>query len=83
MTNALVRVKETISQVSHGDVRARQLNMEGAFRAESSIVQGKSVVVVDDVCTTASTISSCASALLESGAVLVKGLTFARAGEIK
>ncbi|TET85981.1 MAG: ComF family protein, partial [Anaerolineales bacterium] len=49
-----------------------------------AIVEGKRVIVVDDLYTTGATLSSCAQALLEAGAVEVYGLTVGRAhGDIQ
>jgi len=52
-------------------------NATGAFRAKEAI-NGKRVLLVDDVCTTGATLSSCASALKGGGAAQVWGLTLAR-----
>lgn len=75
---ALRRVKETQSQV---DLSAseRMKNVEDAFVADRQQVNGKSVVVLDDVSTTGATLNSCASALISGGAKAVYALTIARA----
>ena len=72
----LSRVRETQTQVglSYG---SRKQNMAGAFHAES--VKEKSVLLVDDVCTTGATLLSCADALFQAGAGAVGALTLARA----
>ena len=75
---ALQRIRETRSQVGL-DAMARMRNVQGAFLADSAIVEGKRVIVVDDLYTTGATLSSCAQALLEAGAVEVYGLTVGRA----
>jgi len=75
---ALWRVRETLSQVGL-DATARMKNVQGAFSADSAIVEGKRVIVVDDLYTTGATLSSCAQALLQVGAVEVYGLTVGRA----
>lgn len=74
---AVKRIIETLSQV---DLNAREgkQNGENAFRAETRIVNQKSILLVDDVLTAAATKSSCAKALLAAGAERGYGLSFAR-----
>jgi len=78
---ALVRVRATPSQ-GHLSGAARHKNMEGALvvpeQAKKSI-QGKRVLVIDDVMTSGATAEVAAKALLESGASEVFILTLARA----
>jgi predicted amidophosphoribosyltransferase len=50
-------------------------NVVDAFSANSDLVFGHTILIVDDVCTTGSTLSACANALLEAGARQVYGLT--------
>jgi predicted amidophosphoribosyltransferase len=57
----------------------RKLNVDGAFVARSTIVEEKSILVVDDVTTSGSTLDACADALYQAGAKHVYGLTLARA----
>ncbi|MGQ9513252.1 double zinc ribbon domain-containing protein [Thermodesulfitimonas sp.] len=54
---------------------ARQINVTGVFKVvDRKMISGKTVVVVDDVFTTGSTMAAVASALLEGGAHQVFGL---------
>ncbi|MBS1248746.1 MAG: Orotate phosphoribosyltransferase [Chloroflexi bacterium] len=75
---SLKRIRETQSQVNLS-LADRRENVAGAFQAEPEIVSGKSVVVVDDVTTSGSTLDACAAALTDAGARSVYGLTLARA----
>jgi ComF family protein len=75
--NALMRCKETRTQVGLSK-QERQKNVHGAFQAGAG-VNGKNVLVLDDVSTTGSTLSSSADALFSSGARDVYALTVARA----
>ncbi len=75
--NTLVRSKETRSQVGLSKPERRQ-NVRGAFQAGAE-VKGRNILVLDDVSTTGSTLSSSAEALYASGAKKVYALTVARA----
>ena len=75
---ALKRKRETASQVGLSAAERRD-NMQNAFLADALVVRGKTVLVMDDVSTTGSTLSSCADALLQAGANHVFALTVARA----
>lgn len=57
---------------------ARALNVEGAFRAARREVEGKTLLLIDDVFTTGSTLKACADALRTAGAREVRVLTLAR-----
>ncbi|HHY89636.1 MAG TPA: ComF family protein [Chloroflexi bacterium] len=75
---AITRFRETRSQVGLSAAE-RISNLEGAFRADSSLVSGKRVLVIDDVATTGATTHAAAQSLLAAGAVQVYALTLARA----
>jgi predicted amidophosphoribosyltransferase len=53
--------------------------MVDAFQADGDIVDGKNVLVVDDVATSGATLNACARALLDAGAAKVYCFTLARA----
>jgi ComF family protein len=74
----LFRTRETRSQVGLTKAERRD-NVHGAFGARPSSVDGRKVLLVDDVATTGSTLSSCAEALYASGARDVFAITVARA----
>lgn len=75
--NELTRRRETRSQVGLSK-QARRENVREAFVAGMR-VKGKTVLVVDDVATTGSTLSSGADAFFSSGVKDVYALTVARA----
>lgn len=78
LINGLVRVRYTKPQVGL-DAEERKRNVEGAFLCADPALIGKSVMVVDDVCTTGATLEACGAALKEAGAKHVYGFTLARA----
>jgi competence protein ComFC len=62
------------------DRRARQLTVENAFEVtRPNLVEGKIILLVDDVFTSGATTSTCAKALKKKGADKVYVLTIARA----
>ena len=75
---ALWKARETRSQVGLS-VSKRRENVHNAYQADPKVVKHKSVVLMDDVATTGSTILSCTDALLSAGAKDVYAITIARA----
>lgn len=78
--DALRRVRPTAHQI--GLSRAeRASNVQGAFQVpavSASEVQGRCIVLVDDVLTSGATVDACARALLRAKAAQVDVLVFAR-----
>lgn len=73
----LVRIRATPPQV--GLTAAQRLaNVEGAFRYRGPSLAGRSVCLIDDLCTTGATLEACASALREAGATSIWAYTLAR-----
>jgi ComF family protein len=76
--NGLVRIRETESQVGL-NYKDRLENVKDAFQANSRLISGKNILLIDDVATTGSTLSSCTQALKAGGASTVYAITLARA----
>jgi len=78
-TRALVRQRDTASQT--GLTREqRQANMRGAFAVvRKEDVAGREILLIDDVCTTGTTVSECARVLRRAGVTRVWVATVARA----
>jgi ComF family protein len=76
--NALWKMRETRSQVGL-NMLERKENVSKAYQAHPLAVKRKSVLLMDDVATTGSTILACTEALLSAGAQEVYALTIARA----
>jgi ComF family protein len=78
VTEGLIRVRNTRPQV--GQSRSdREANLVGAFEWVRTGLAGRPVVVVDDVCTTGSTIKAAATALKRAGAGPIRAVVLARA----
>ena len=78
VVEAVRRVRETKAQVGL-DRRQRQENVKGAFACpRPELAAGRCLLLVDDVCTTGSTLMACADPLLRAGAAAVWGLVVAR-----
>ena len=73
----IVRVVPTkfLSKMTRGE---RQLILEDAFTSDHKIFEGKNVLLVDDICTTGSTLLSCAKSLKQAGAKNIRCFTVAR-----
>ena len=75
---ALQRTRAT--EVQSGlDAKTRRRNVRGAFAANTAIVNGKSIALIDDVVTTAATVHECAAMLKLAGAREVSVWAVARA----
>ena len=78
-TSSLVRTRETASQTGLTRKQRRE-NVRGAFAVtRGEKVRGRSILLVDDVMTTGTTVNECARVLLRAGAKEVFVATVARA----
>lgn len=66
----LRKIRDNPAQSSLRSAEERRRNTQGAYAA-SGAAYGKRVLLIDDICSTGSTLSSCAAALREAGAAEV------------
>ncbi len=76
---ALSRRGRATPQAQSPSAEQRRLNVIDAFAVrDAASVEGRRVLLIDDVATTGATLNACAVALLNAGASEVYGLTLAR-----
>lgn len=75
---ALAKVRHTAQQVGLNADERRE-NLHGAFAAEKGLVQGRRVLLLDDVMTTGTTFAECSAVLLDAGAASVHCISVATA----
>lgn len=79
LSGVLVKTRTTPAQVSL-EAADRESNLKGAFEVRKAHqIAGKTVLLVDDVFTTGSTLKECAGQLEKAGAREIRALTLARA----
>ena len=76
--DVIKRIRNTPSQVGLNSLE-RLHNVRGAFQGNTSVLKGKSILLVDDVTTTGATINACAQACHQAQAANVYCITVARA----
>ncbi len=78
--NILIRHRATVAQVDLHP-RERYQNVAGAFVCSTSakgVLNGRRILIIDDVSTTSATLEACATPLFEAGAKEIWGLVLAR-----
>lgn len=70
LNGAIIRTTHTETQTKKGRIERWQ-NMEGKFElTDPSLIQGKHILLIDDVITTGATLESCGEMLLKAGCEL-------------
>jgi len=73
----LLRSQHTSPQARSASVNERRSNVTDAFVCRDNRLQGKQVLLIDDVSTSGSTLDACAAALKSAGAASVWGMVLA------
>jgi competence protein ComFC len=76
--SVLSRVDDNKPQARTLNVEERRKNVQGIFRWSGENIDGKTMILIDDVCTSTATLEACAMILKRGGAKSVKGFTLAR-----
>lgn len=78
----LYKNKDTKAQSLTKDINERKTNIRGAWSVcKDAEINGKKILVIDDVVTTGSTLSECTDLLKKAGAASVKAATLAKAAK--
>jgi ComF family protein len=77
-TMTLHRTRQTETQTKL-NVDERYQNVSGAFSCSSNKLANQTILLIDDICTTGSTLDACAIALKKGSATSVWALTLAKA----
>jgi ComF family protein len=75
--DCLVRQQHTPPQARTANIDERRRNVIDAFSCVNGKLEGRRVILIDDVTTSGTTLNACAGTLKKSGAVSVWGLTMA------
>lgn len=73
----LVRTRNVQPQADIEDREQRLNNIEGSFICTQNL-EGRNIILVDDICTTGATLKECTKALVAKGAGKVRALVIAR-----
>lgn len=79
--DCITKTKETEHQANLTQ-KEREKNLKGTFKANKKVVAGKSVLLVDDVMTTGSTVDAISKELKRAGATKISVLTLASVSKI-
>jgi ComF family protein len=73
----LIRRQHTPPQARTANIEERRTNVINAFSCSNRELEGKQVILIDDVTTSGTTLNACAETLKKSGAASVWGLVMA------
>lgn len=77
ITDCLIKVRDTLPQVGLG-AKEREKNIRKAFEVKNrGLIQGKTIMLIDDVFTTGATVRECSKVLKKAGARDIYVITLA------
>jgi predicted amidophosphoribosyltransferase len=79
--NVASAIEPLRGDAQRGRSRDQRIAARGRFWCDAGLVRGRSVTLVDDVCTTGTTLEDCAAALRAAGAVVSQALVVAVAND--
>lgn len=80
--STLEKHRDVAKQSGMGSAEKRRANISGAYRvSDPAMIEGKRILLIDDIVTTGATLSECARTLLQSGAKEVLCAAVARSGD--
>ncbi len=75
LDNHIVKAKWTVEQNKLGRAE-RKINLIDSFKAiNTEDIDGKEILIIDDIITTGATMEECAKTLMEAGAKTIYGLS--------
>lgn len=77
LEDTLIRLRDAVPQARTRNALERRQNVKDVFACHQGL-EGRQILLIDDVCTTGATLDACATALKSAGADSVWGLTVAR-----
>jgi competence protein ComFC len=78
VSKALIKPRETKHQAMINDRRKRMRNIEGSFEIKTkSLIEGRNIILIDDVTTTGATLKEARKILKEAGAKKIIAFTIA------
>ena len=75
--HGLRKIKDTASQTKQDTRKKRLENLDGCFEADSAAIEGRNIILIDDVATIGATIEEARRALKSAGAKKVIAFTIA------
>ncbi len=75
--HAILALEQRAGDAQRGRSRRERLAARGRFACDTTLVAGRRVTLLDDVCTTGATLQDCAAAVRESGGLVEEALVVA------